>query len=125
MKSIRIPMIAFETVKSPPRRPRTVDDLLNVFVGALNANEYGVKPDTADARGMTVVDSRTGLLYRLWLTDDGILDDAEWQRLSDAVEARDLWETQQEASWLKKQSDRLARRRRHGQNQDRLRRGPW
>jgi hypothetical protein len=54
---------------------------------------------------MTVVDSRTGLLYRLWLTDDGILDDAEWQRLSDAVEARDLWETQQEKSWLNSTQD--------------------
>jgi hypothetical protein len=109
-----------------PRRPRTMGDLLDLFVEAISANDYEVEAGSIDTQGVTIADSRNGLLYRVEVTEEGMLDDAEWQRRSDAgaarelatasrefeeflraedarqkqEDARDVWESQQQKSWL-------------------------
>jgi hypothetical protein len=67
-----------------PRRPRTMGDLLDLFVSAVSANDYEVEAGSIDTQGVTIADSRNGLLYRVEVTEDGMLDDAEWQQRSSA-----------------------------------------
>jgi hypothetical protein len=77
-------------VKPVPRRIRTMGDLLNTIALGLEADNWTVEAEDVDTQGMTVVDARNGLTYRLEMIADGILDDAEWQRRSDAQVAREL-----------------------------------
>ena len=65
---------------SHPRRARTMSDLLDAIADALAVDGWEVEHGTLDTQGMTVVDSRTGCLYRLELADDGMLDDADWRQ---------------------------------------------
>jgi hypothetical protein len=67
------------TNSHPARRARTMGDLLEAIADALGADDWAVEHGTLDTQGMTVVDSRTGCLYRLELADDGMLDDADWR----------------------------------------------
>jgi hypothetical protein len=84
MKTVSLPAPVFK------RRTRTMGDLLNSIALALPDDNWAVEPENTDTQGMTIVDGRNGLLYRLELTQEGIVDNEEWQRRSDVAAAREL-----------------------------------
>jgi hypothetical protein len=94
-------------VKPAPRRTRTMGDLLNSIARSLEADNWTVEAEDVDTQGMTVVDARNGLMYRLELNPEGILEDAEWQRRTDAAAARELAVTSREfEQWLREHDKR-------------------